>query len=91
MAADEEIPLTPTSFKDPVAKFKETLASIGGAAIEIENENQIPGRLLTILPGRDPAHQVGPDDPAKTNADAYNAQATPAGSMRGVSGFRIRA
>lgn len=72
LAADEEIPLTPISFQDPVAKFKETLASIGGAAIEIENENQIPGRLLSLLPGRDRAHQVGPDDPAKTNAHAYN-------------------
>ncbi|HEY0740481.1 MAG TPA: LUD domain-containing protein [Chryseosolibacter sp.] len=72
VAAGEELALTPISFSDPIEKFKETLASIGGASLEIEHENQIPDKLLSILPGKKISRHVGPDDHAKADPHAYS-------------------
>lgn len=50
-----------STISDPIAKFKEVLISIGGAAIEIEHENEIVNMLATRLPGRQNQKIIGLD------------------------------
>lgn len=67
-----DIQVTPISFSDPVAKFKETLTSIGGASIEVQSEDEIINHLSSILPGRVSASQVGPDGAGSGDPHSYS-------------------
>lgn len=67
------VSVVPMSIANPLAKFKEVLISIGGAAIEIESEDDIVANLPSILPGWKDKNIVGlnSNDTSKDTPHAF--------------------
>lgn len=61
--------IAPMAISNPLAKFKDVLISIGGAAIEIRSEDEIVHHLSSILPGKQDQRIVGMN-PLEKNADS---------------------
>jgi L-lactate dehydrogenase complex protein LldG len=65
------VDIVPLTISDRLAKFKEVLISIGGAAIEIENETEIVDHLPSILPRKQNKNIVGLNSETKDSPHAF--------------------
>jgi L-lactate dehydrogenase complex protein LldG len=75
--------IVPLAISDPLAKFKEVLVSIGGAAIEIQDEQEIVERLAFVLSGKPDRKFVGPNNLNGTPGDSHAYHDTDVAILRG--------